>query len=188
MKRLMIWLRPGVLLVWFFSGLATADVKPLQDPEKIIQTQPAALEKPISGSVIPAQPASPQAYQLNWMSINGGGAINATSPSYQLGLSVGQSVAGAASSPSYKMGIGFWYGAAGAPACAAARGDLNGSGGFSAWDVVLMLNCVFTCNGAATVGGDCNLCYSDMNCSGGLSASDVVLELNYVFLGSPPPC
>jgi len=137
---------------------------------------------------IPTYP-SPQAFQLNWLSINGGGAINASSTNYQLGLSVGQSVAGFATSSSYQMGIGFWYGAAsGAPACGAAKGDLNGVGGLSPADAILMLNCAFLLNGAGTVGGDCNLCYTDMNCVGGLTPADVIIEMNYVFLAIAPPC
>lgn len=188
MRWLGNWAKAGAVLVWLFSALAAASVKPVQDPDKIIPKQKAA-SQPSTANISPqTRPASPQAYQLNWLSINGGGAITASSPSYQLGLSVGQSVAGAASSPSYQMGIGFWFGAAGAPACAAAKGDMNGVGGLTASDVVLMLNCVFIGNGAGTVGGDCNLCYADMNCSGGLSASDVVIELNYIFQGVPLPC
>ncbi len=52
------------------------------------------------------------AYQLNWLSINGGGSGNDNSHSYQLGLSVGESITGSAGSSSYRMGSGFWYGAA----------------------------------------------------------------------------
>ncbi|HXF48024.1 MAG TPA: clostripain-related cysteine peptidase [Verrucomicrobiae bacterium] len=74
--------------------------------------------------------------------------------------------------------------------CPAAKGDLNGDGNWSPADVTLMLNCVFLANGAGTVGGDCNLCYSDVNCSGGLSPIDVTLELFKVYSGltDPPWC
>ncbi|MGH8004070.1 MAG: hypothetical protein ACRECJ_05045 [Limisphaerales bacterium] len=189
MKRLMILLLATALLSWAFSAAAIADVKPVQDPEEVLQVEPVPPSGQTTVTPIPARLVSPQAFQLNWLSINGGGAVNASSASYQLGLSVGQSVAGAASSASYQRGIGFWYGAAGAPpACAAAKGDLNGAGGLSPSDVVLMLNCVFTGNGTGTVGGDCNLCYADVNCAGGLTPSDVVLELLAVFNGQPFPC
>ncbi|MCI0404941.1 MAG: IPT/TIG domain-containing protein [candidate division Zixibacteria bacterium] len=67
-------------------------------------------------------------------------------------------------------------------ACAAAKGDMNASGGLSPADVVLMLNCVFLASGS------CDLCFADVNCSGGLSPADVVIELNMVFLGASPPC
>jgi hypothetical protein len=76
------------------------------------------------------------------------------------------------------------------PACGAAKGDMNGVGGLTAADAILMLNCAFLGSGVGTVGGDCNLCYSDVNCEGNLTASDAVLELNRIFLGStaPPWC
>ncbi|MCI0405538.1 MAG: hypothetical protein L0Z48_06600 [candidate division Zixibacteria bacterium] len=190
MKRLLIFLTGVALLSWLVAATAMADVKPVGEGEEVLQVQPVPPSGQTTGTPVPpVRSTSPQVFQLNWLSINGGGAINATSASYQLGLSVGQSVAGYATSPSYQMGIGFWYGAAaGAPACAAAKGDLNGAGGLSPADVVLMLNCVFTGNGAGTVGGDCNLCYADVNCAGGLTPSDVVLELLAVFNGQPFPC
>jgi hypothetical protein len=68
---------------------------------------------------------------------------------------------------------------------------MNGMGGLTPADVVLMLNCVFTGNGTGTVSGDCNVCYADVNCSGGatpLTPADVVLELLAVFNGQPFPC
>ncbi|MGH8003522.1 MAG: hypothetical protein ACRECJ_02205, partial [Limisphaerales bacterium] len=76
------------------------------------------------------------------------------------------------------------------PACGAAKGDLNGVGGLTPSDVVLMLRCVFNADGTGTVGGDCNLCYTDVNCDDNLTPSDVVLELNRVFAGltAPPWC
>jgi hypothetical protein len=68
------------------------------------------------------------------------------------------------------------------PVCAAARGDLNGDGNFSAGDAVLMLNCVFLGTGI------CEPCFADVNCDGALTSVDVVLELNKVFLGNAFPC
>ena len=214
MKKLLVLSLTIVLLTLAWNIVAFTDTKPALEPEEIAQpaqtqnstakpidTQPVQASdeavqvqsKNSSESSVtppsPSQKSSSVAFQLNWLSINGGGAISASSPSYQLGLSVGQSVAGAASSPSYQMGIGFWYGAAtGAPVCAAAKGDMNGVGGITPADAVLMLNCVFLGNGTGTVGGDCNLCYSDLNCLGGLTPADAVIQLNYVFLGTPLPC
>lgn len=191
MKRLLIFATAGFMLALSLAVVVTAELTPAGEPEEVLQTQSIPPSGQTTGK--PAPPVvpsvSPQAFQLNWLSINGGGAINASSTNYQLGLSVGQSVAGYATSSSYQMGIGFWYGAApGAPACAAAKGDMNGAGGLSPADVVLMLNCVFAGNGAGTVGGDCNLCYADVNCSTDLTPSDVVIELQAVFSGQPFPC
>ena len=68
------------------------------------------------------------------------------------------------------------------PFCANEKGDLNGMGGLSPADAVLMLNCVFL----DPTG--CGLCYTDVNSDGGLTPSDAVAQLNAVFLGAPFPC
>jgi hypothetical protein len=189
MKNFRVLLGGIVWLVLFLASIVTADIKPVIEGDETAQGQSVSpQQEEDSNPSTKTQTTSPQAFQLNWLSINGGGVINASSTNYQLGLSVGQSVAGFATSTSYQMGIGFWYGAAGAPACAAAKGDMNGVGGITPADAVLMLNCVFLGNGSGTVGGDCNLCYSDLNCVGGLTPADAVIQLNYVFLGTPLPC
>lgn len=183
MKSLKVLLAGALLLVLVIPAIMTADTKPFQEPDEIIQTQPTPPAKPTSNTPAPGRPASPQAFQLNWLSINGGGAINASSASYRLGLSVGQSVAGAASSPSYQMGIGFWYGAGAAPACAAARGDMNASGTWTPADLAVMLNCVYLIGYPG-----CDLCFADVNCSGTLTPADAALQINRIYLGSPYPC
>lgn len=188
MKNVKAFIAALFSLVLLLASIAAADTKPLLEADEITEQQPKVSQEEDSNTPAASQTASPQAFQLNWLSINGGGAINASSTNYQMGLSVGQSVTGFGSSSSYQMGIGFWYGAAGAPACAAAKGDMNGVGGITPADAVLMLNCVFLGNGAGTIGGDCNLCYSDLNCVGGLTPADAVIQLNYVFLGTPLPC
>ncbi|MGE5692474.1 MAG: DUF4215 domain-containing protein, partial [Candidatus Zixiibacteriota bacterium] len=68
------------------------------------------------------------------------------------------------------------------PFCVNARGDLNGMGGLSPADAVLMLNCVFLDPSG------CELCYSDVNSDGVLTPADAVTELNAVFLGFTFPC
>ena len=184
MKSLKVLLTGAVLLNLIFFTIAAADTKPVKEAEEITQAQPIPPAEPTINNIpVSVQPVSPQAYQLNWLSINGGGAINASSASYQLGLSVGQSVAGFATSFSYQMGIGFWYGA-GAPTCAYAKGDMNGIGGYTSADAVSMLNCVYLGT------GNCDLCFADVNCNGTLTGADAVLELNKIYLGLnvPPWC
>jgi hypothetical protein len=183
MKLLKVLSAVLFLLILVLPAIAVADIKPTEETGEVTQSRATnPVESPSSTTASPHQPASPQAFQLNWLSINGGGAINASSTNYQLGLSVGQSVAGLASSSSYQMGIGFWYGA-GAPACANPKGDLTG-GGITSADAVAMLNCVYLGTGS------CDFCFADVNCSGTLTSSDTVLELNRVYLGltDPPWC
>ena len=50
-------------------------------------------------------------YRLDWftpMTTSGGGA--ATSPTYAINLSVGQTAIGVSGSTGYKVGLGYWYG------------------------------------------------------------------------------
>lgn len=184
MKKLNVLLAGMAVLILTLPVIVSADTKPVLEAEEIIQAQPTPPAKPTSNTPALGRPASPQAFQLNWLSINGGGAISASSTNYRLGLSVGQSVAGAASSTSYQMGIGFWYGTGGAPACAAARGDMNASGTWTPADVAIMLSCAYVTGYA----GNCNLCFADVNCTGTLTPADVALELNRIYLLSPLPC
>ncbi|MCI0329769.1 MAG: hypothetical protein L0196_02290 [candidate division Zixibacteria bacterium] len=72
--------------------------------------------------------------------------------------------------------------------CTVAKGDLNGSGGLSGADIVLLINCTFNQNGTGTVGGDCNLCYADVNCTGNLSGADIVALIAATFNEAPFPC
>ncbi|MCI0329768.1 MAG: alkaline phosphatase D family protein [candidate division Zixibacteria bacterium] len=60
-------------------------------------------------------------------------------------------------------------------------GDLNRDGSFTASDVVLLVDCIFSGT------ENCNFCFSDVNCDGRLSGSDVVSELYRVFQGPNGP-
>ena len=174
MKRIILFALAMAFLALGFTNLLAADAQPADEPvestnQPTVQTNAAA---PVN---------------LNWLSINGGGASYGSGGTRRIGYSVGQSVADReGTGGTRKLGIGFWYGSK--RVCGANKGDLNGVGGLSPADVVLMLRCVFNSDGTGTLGGDCNLCYADLNCTGGLSPADVVLELNYVFNSIPPPC
>jgi hypothetical protein len=52
-------------------------------------------------------------YRLDWFTpMTGGGGGPASSASYAVNLTVGQTVIGASSSANYGVGLGYWYGAA----------------------------------------------------------------------------
>ncbi len=53
-------------------------------------------------------------YDLNWFTMDGGGATYLTGGGYQLGATAGQPDAGFMAGGAYTLGGGFWYGA-GAP-------------------------------------------------------------------------
>jgi hypothetical protein len=128
------------------------------------------------------------AYQINWSSINAGGAIQASSASYKMGLSVGQSVAGSGSSANYKAGIGFWYGAGGGGGgvvCAiTTTGDVNLTGTLTSADIIFLVNFVF--KGGATP-SPCEAA-GDVNCNGTVTSSDIIYLVNHVFKGGAAPC
>jgi len=133
-----------------------------------------------------AQPAPNLApnYHLDWWSINGGGDVQVTSASYQMGLSVGQSVAGEASSASYGMGIGFWYGAASTVCPVVNTGDVNLNGTITSADIIYLVGYVFK-GGPAPV--PCEAA-GDVNCNGSVTSADIIYLVGYVFKGGPPPC
>lgn len=130
------------------------------------------------------QPASvPNAdYEIDWYSINGGGTVNATSTNYQMGASIGQSVAGAATSTNYNMGIGFWYGAGGGCSCPCAY-DPQCDGIISnAQDVVTTVNVAFR-GAAAIVDPGCLIERTDVDANGVTNAVDLVKVINVAFRG-----
>jgi hypothetical protein len=131
----------------------------------------------------PAGPGQASAYTLKWSSINGGGALGASSANYEMGLSVGQSVAGKASSAGFDMGVGFWYGA-GAACPITMTGDVNSSGSITSADIIYCVNYVFK-------GGPSPLpcvAAADVNCSGSVTSADVIYLVNFVFKSGSAPC
>ena len=150
---------------------------PSSQPEVVVAEELPEVSAPTS--------ASPAAYQLNWYSINGGGAINATSTNYQMGLSVGQSVAGAASGTNYDVGIGFWYGASAGGGCPIViSGDVNLSGTVTSADIIVLVNYVFK-GGSTPQPCAAN---GDVNCNGAVTSADIITLVNYVFKGGAAPC
>lgn len=151
-------------------------------PAVSAQIKPIDVESEATGA-----PASAAAFQINWSSINSGGAISASSANYKMGLSVGQSVAGAGASANYKAGIGFWYGAGagGSQACAIAlTGDVNLTGTLTSADIIYLVNFVF--KGGPTP----NPCEAagDVGCNGTVTSADIIYMVNHVFKGGPAPC
>jgi hypothetical protein len=168
---------------------ATVDVKvslPELEPSASQEASTLApTTAPLPGVGSAETATSPAAYQMTWYSINGGGAINASSTNYQMGLSVGQSVAGAASGTNYDMGIGFWYGAAAGGGCPiVVSGDVNLSSTVTSSDIIVVVNFVFK-GGSAPLPCTAN---GDVNCSGTVTSADIITLVNFVFKGGAAPC
>jgi hypothetical protein len=142
-----------------------------------------------------APAAAPEAplYFLNWFSVNGGGAIEVSSPSYRLGASVAQTGAGEVTSPSYILNMGFWqlFGSGGGGCCVGRVGDANNSGADepTIGDVSVLIDALF-------IGGDWGiitcLAEADINQSGGpdpeggptgdITIGDVSYLIDYLFI------
>jgi hypothetical protein len=208
MKRLVKVLSPIALLAVFVIG-ATPSAKTAADAGALLQTSPEMtpsvevvvppqLETPVVSTDASAQPIQPEAaagaaaYAIDWYSINGGGTVNATSTNYQMGASIGQSVAGAGTSTNYQMGIGFWYGA-GATGGGGCVCDCHGDpapigacdGVQDILDVVQTVNVAF--RGAAAIldpNAACPYETTDTNCSLSTDVIDVVKVVNVAFRGA----
>jgi len=126
------------------------------------------------------------ALSISSSSLNGGGAIGATSTNYDMGSSAGQSVAGRAGSASFDLDIGFWTTDGTPQQCCliASTGDVNTDGNLTSADIIFMVNYVF--KGGATP----NPCEAaaDVNCDGNVTSADVIYMVNFVFKGGTPPC
>jgi hypothetical protein len=193
-----------LLSVWATPALAEKSKAPViqeqELPEATIQTekgQPnlnptAPGQAQLEPQTPKSQPAAPN-YDLSWFSINGGGTHSGTSTNYELGYSIGQSVAGEGNSTNYSLGIGFWYGAG--TNCIAIPADANNSGGITLGDIVHLVNYAFDKDKLPCLGldpGNCwepvPICRADVNGSGGFSLGDIVHLVNYIFDKDRLPC
>jgi hypothetical protein len=153
------------------------------------QPSPSATSVPASKPGITDQKpttagATAPLYKLDWYSINGGGAIDATSSSYKMGFSAGQSVAGQAGSSSYKLGLGFWYGAGGC--LCRHQGDLVENSFIDVQDVLQLIKIAFT-NGEDIKDTDCPKTRGDVNASGFVDVQDVLYLIKTAFTNGPNP-
>jgi hypothetical protein len=131
-----------------------------------------------------AQAAAPL-FNLDWWSVNSGGAIEVTGTNYGLGLSVGQVAAGHVSGTNYNLGVGFWYGAAAGGGCPMTIfGDVDLGGTVTSGDIIYLVNFVFK---GGPLPQPCEAA-GDVDCGGSVTSGDIIYLVNFVFKGGPPPC
>jgi len=106
-------------------------------------------------------------FDLNWNTIDGGGATYLTGGAFQLGATAGQPDAGTMSGGAFTLGGGFWHGVA--PSC---YPDCDGVGGLTANDFQCFLDAFVA-----------NLPYADCDGVGGLTANDFQCFLNAFVAG-----
>jgi hypothetical protein len=98
----------GATLVGAASALA-------QSPHKAIPAPLGDELTQLRGQIEdPGGPDGP-GFDLNWFTVDGGGATYLTGGSFQLGATAGQPDAGLMSGGGFTLGGGFWYGAQGEP-------------------------------------------------------------------------
>ena len=153
-------------------------------PTPNVQPLPLQPSDPTERATAPAPLSNAMSsYVIDWSSINGGGTTNATSTSYQLGASVGQSVAGASSSANYQMEIGFWYGAGSGGCSCLCKYDPECDGVISdVLDVTRTINVAFR-GQTSTQDPGCAKERSDVDASGATDVLDVTKVINVAFRG-----
>ncbi len=123
-------------------------------------------------------------YTITWASINGGGITRASSTSYSMGGSAGQSAAGSSRSATYQMGIGFWYGVGG---CYCPRqGDINADTVIDVFDVIGVIDIAFS-GGTDQQDPLCPATRADVDNNGVTDVFDVIYLIATAFSGGPNP-
>lgn len=145
-------------------------------------TPPQQLPEPA-----PAEPATGE--QINWLVIGKGGSFG-TSANYQLGVTIGQVVAGYGTSANYGLNLGFWQDFGG---CCVNRGNVDGViGPYSPVDVADATYLVaFLFKGGAPP-----VCEEEGNVDGVMGpygptdVADLTYLVSFLWKGGPepPPC
>jgi hypothetical protein len=144
------------LLLLLVSAPATSENRLRTTSERTAaRTSPVTSTTPPAVSVQPTAPKSGSTemttgsltplYKLEWYTVSGGGIMDASSASYKMGMTAGQSVIGDASSANYRMGVGFWYGTEGC-SCPS-QGDvdsISSPGIVDVFDVIREIDIVFS--------------------------------------------
>ena len=64
----------------------------------------------LSGNIAPASAKPADAYTIDWYTMDGGGAMNASGGTFTLSGTIGQADAGTMSGGTYNLNSGFWNG------------------------------------------------------------------------------
>jgi hypothetical protein len=140
--------------------------------------------KPTSASTSGGQPIN-----MDWYSINNGGAIEVAAGNIKMGLSIGQNAVGEVSSGNIKMGLGFWYGATGTGAgCdCLCHADPICDSIIDILDVSQIVNVAFRNEPAIPdPGAQCAYFTTDVDCSNATDILDVTRVVNVAFRNGNP--
>lgn len=161
---------------------------PSDDLQSGSELSPLQLDSPVENQSTSSVSNAP--VNMDWYSINNGGAIEVAAGNIKMGLSIGQNAVGEVSAGNIKMGLGFWYGATGssAPSCACdCHADPNCDNVTNVFDVVSIIGVAF--RGDPTIADPNPLCSrqtTDVDCNGVTNIFDVTRVINVAFRGGDP--
>jgi hypothetical protein len=121
-------------------ALSAASPALAQPSSKAVPLAPPGENEILRGQIEdPGGPDGP-GFDLNWFTIDGGGATYLTGGSFELGATAGQPDAGLMTGGSFSLGSGFWYGAQSGSPCYANCDNSTGSPLLTANDFACFLN------------------------------------------------
>jgi hypothetical protein len=131
--------------------------------------------------------ASAQSFDLDWDTIDGGGAMWTTGGSFELSGTIGQPDAGVVmTGGGFELTGGFWPGAA--AGAAVLTGDLNCDGLVNSFDIDPFVLALTSPAAYALAYPECNIMAADVNCDGLINAFDIDPFVLCLTGGGCPPC
>jgi hypothetical protein len=119
-------------------------------------------------SLAPAKPAGAQVLEIDWYTIDCGGAMFTTGGPYELSGTIGQSDAGVLSGGAFELAGGFWPMVTLGPPCVA---DFNNDGLLDFFDVQMFLGLFAASDPAADLNNDSLFDFFDVQTFLGLFAA-----------------
>lgn len=184
--------RPPIDETRLIETTAPVEVEDLGD-ENTPLVLPATLPPHMQQQASPSQTesvAGGNPVNMDWYSINNGGAIEVAAGNIKMGLSIGQNAVGEVAAGNIKMGLGFWYGAGGSGACACqCHGNPDCSGGIDIVDVSLFINVALRFDPPGGIDDPLATCpyqTTDVDCNGITDIVDVSRAVNVAFRDALP--
>ena len=135
-----------------------------------------------------AQGTASAPVNMDWYSVNNGGATEVAAGNIKLGVSVGQNAVGEVAAGNVKLGLGFWYGAGTAAPCACqCAHDPQCDGHPDIIDVTQCINVAFR-DGAPILdpSATCPYATTDVDCTNATDILDVTKMINVAFRDGSP--
>ncbi len=132
----------------------------------------------LNGLMLSLLLAGSAAADIDWQVISGGG-VRATSPSYVVSGTVGQTAVGSGTAGGKIGRHGFWQDFAVASFIC---GDVNNDGTVNVLDIIFLIDYKFKGGPAPAI-----LASADVNSDGSINVLDIIFLIDFKFKGGPPP-